>query len=222
VEVDVRILAATHEDLPAMAAAGRFRADLLDRLSFEVLCVPPLRERAGDILLLARHFAVRMARELGRQESPDFSAEAIAALEGYSWPGNVRELKNVVERALYRSDGPVITQIVFDPFAASTGRAPAAVPGRCTVSDPAAEAGSVAAAIPLKAAVLDLELRLLKSALERSRYNQRKAAALLGLTYDQFRGLYRRCRQPAQGEPRPDPPQALPPSGRKMLRRKNR
>lgn len=195
VEVDVRILAATHEDLPEMAASGRFRPDLLDRLSFEVLSVPSLRERTGDILLLARHFAVRMARELGRDEAPDFSAEAAAALEGHAWPGNVRELKNVVERAVYRSDSPVVTEIVFDPFASSAGPTPAALPGRRTAYAHAADGGPDLPAAPMKKAVLDLKLRMLKSALERSRYNQRKAAILLGLSYDEFRGLYRRCRK---------------------------
>jgi psp operon transcriptional activator len=192
VEVDVRILAATHENLPEMAASGRFRPDLLDRLSFEVLSVPPLRERTGDIMLLARHFAVRMARELEREEVPDFSAEAAAALEDYPWPGNVRELKNVVERAVYRSDGPFILEIVFDPFGSSAGHKPAVAPGQGIAFAQDADAGSDLLAAPIKKAVQDLKLRMLKSALERSRYNQRKAAALLGLTYDQFRGLYRR------------------------------
>lgn len=192
VEVDVRILAATHENLPEMAASGRFRPDLLDRLSFEVLSVPALRERTGDIMFLARYFASRMARELGRDEVPEFSAEAVAAVEGHPWPGNVRELKNVVERAVYRSERPVITEIVFDPFAASAGLKPAALPGRRIAGAQTADAGSDLPAAPMKKAVLDLKLRMLKSALERSRYNQRKAAALLGLTYDQFRGLYRR------------------------------
>lgn len=195
VEVDVRILAATHENLPEMAASGRFRPDLLDRLSFEVLSVPPLRERTGDIMLLARHFAARMARELGRGEVPDFCAKAVAAVENYPWPGNVRELKNVVERAVYRSDGPVITEVVFDPFACSAGPQPAAVPGRRIAYAPAADAGLDLPAAPMKKVVLDLKLRMLKSALERSRYNQRKAATILGLTYDQFRGLYRRYKK---------------------------
>jgi psp operon transcriptional activator len=101
--VDVRILAATHENLPELAAGGRFRPDLLDRLSFEVLIVPPLRERTGDIMLLARHFAAQMALELEREEISEFSTAACAALGAYPWPGNVRELKNVVERAVYRS-----------------------------------------------------------------------------------------------------------------------
>jgi psp operon transcriptional activator len=192
VEVDVRILAATHENLPQMAARGRFRQDLLDRLSFEVLLVPPLRERTGDILLLARHFAVRMARELEREEVPDFTPDAAAALEGYPWPGNVRELKNVVERAVYRSDGPLISEIVFDPFASSAGSGPAVPPGQGIVFAPEADAGANLLAAPMKKAVQDLKLRMVQSALERARYNQRKAAAHLGLTYDQFRGLYRR------------------------------
>ena len=188
VEVDVRILAATNANLAEMAAAGRFRPDLLDRLSFEVLVVPPLRERSGDILLLARHFAARMARELERTQIPEFSAEACSLLESHSWPGNVRELKNVVERAVYRSDSAVVHEIVFDPFAdAATGksRPPDLSPG----------AGPSPKAASMPAAVRDLKLRMLTSALERSRFNQRKAAAMLGLTYDQFRGLYRRFKK---------------------------
>jgi len=116
IEVDVRIVAATNADLPALAADGKFKQDLLDRLSFEVLTLPPLRERKGDILLLADHFAARMAYELGRKDIPDFSDKAICALENYPWPGNVRELKNVVERAVYRSDSSTITDIRFNPF----------------------------------------------------------------------------------------------------------
>ncbi len=196
VAVDVRILAATHANLPEMAAVGRFRPDLLDRLSFEVLTVPPLRERTGDILLLARHFAVSMAREIERAEMPDFSAGALDVLEGYRWPGNVRELKNVVERAVYRSDSPLITEIVLDPFAGVLKKVETPVrPGLSRVSAQVPETGSDPLAVPMKKAVLDLKMRMLTYALERSRYNQRKAAVLLGLSYDQFRGLYRRCHE---------------------------
>ena len=116
VEVDVRIVAATHADLPGMAAGGRFRPDLLDRLSFEVLRLPPLRERGGDIMLLARHFAFDMSRELGRADTPSSAASAVTALEAHPWPGNVRELKNVVERAVCRGEGAEVGEIVFDPF----------------------------------------------------------------------------------------------------------
>ena len=116
IDVDVRIVAATNADLWELVRREQFKADLLDRLSFEVLVVPPLRARRGDVLLLARHFATRMARELDRAESPVISDAAAEALERHAWPGNVRELKNVVERAVYRSDAAVISEIEFDPF----------------------------------------------------------------------------------------------------------
>ena len=109
IRADARIIGATNADLPAITAEGQFKNDLLDRLSFEVLFLPPLRERKGDILLLANHFAARMAFELGREEVPEFSEEATETLEGYTWPGNVRELKNVVERAVYRGDSALIS-----------------------------------------------------------------------------------------------------------------
>src|SRR3954453_10482373 len=102
VTVDVRIVAATNEDLPRLAEQQRFRADLLDRLSFEVVTLPPLRHRSSDIPILADHFARRMGLELGWASWPGFSPAALNRLLGYSWPGNVRELRNVVERAVYR------------------------------------------------------------------------------------------------------------------------
>ncbi len=197
VRVDVRIVAATHADLPAMAADGTFRRDLLDRLSFEVLRLPPLRERAGDVALLAAHFARAMAAELGRAETPRFSAEALAALEDYPFPGNVRELKNVVERAVYRAAGPVIRELVFDPFGRE-GTAPGA--GGQAVTAPSAPPGPEGGgeedlfALPLPAAVLELKRRMLARALAACRWNQRRAAARLGLSYDSFRSLYRRLR----------------------------
>src|SRR3546814_5422714 len=96
--VDVRIVAATNEDLPAAADAGRFRPDLLDRLSFEVITLPPLRAREGDVAVLADHFGRRMAAEIGWPQWPGFSAACMAELEAHAWPGNVRELRNVVAR----------------------------------------------------------------------------------------------------------------------------
>src|SRR5690606_17331547 len=97
---------------------GTFMSDLLDRLSFEVLFVPPLRKRIDDIGLLANHFAARMAFEMAWSRLPQITEDAMDKLERYDWPGNVRELKNVIERAVYRSDDTLITaeEIVFDPF----------------------------------------------------------------------------------------------------------
>ena len=114
---DVRLIAATNEDLPALADRGEFRYDLLDRLAFDVLTLPPLRDREGDILLLAEHFAVVMAVELDREYFPGFADEAKEKLLEYYWPGNVRELKNVVERCVYRHDEDTLVKaIIFDPF----------------------------------------------------------------------------------------------------------
>jgi psp operon transcriptional activator len=191
VEVDVRIISATNADLSALAEEGRFKQDLLDRLSFEVLRLPTLRERKEDILLLANYFAARMAFELGLEGIPQFSDKAIAALESYSWPGNVRELKNVVERAVYRSDSCLIIDVVFDPF-----HSPQAV--HRNLKREYTTAGTEESSIeeimhmPLKKAVRELEIILLRKALKESNYNQRKAARFLGLSYHQFRGLYRK------------------------------
>ena len=189
-EVDVRIVAATNADLIALVTQGRFKQDLLDRLSFEVLVVPPLRERKGDIQLLAKHFANRMSMELGREEIPRFSAEALAALEGYPWPGNVRELKNVVERAVYRSKSQVIGEIVFSPFDRKSAV------GRLTerTAEHPEEKTSIDDLMtkPFDEAVMELKVELLRRALRQAKYNQRKAAHMLGLTYHQFRGLYRK------------------------------
>jgi psp operon transcriptional activator len=193
VEVDVRIIAATNADLNKLARENRFKQDLLDRLSFEVLFLPPLRERKEDILLIASHFAGRMALELGWDEIPTFSDEALAALENHTWPGNIRELKNVVERAVYRSDAATISEIDFHPFQSPFEEIDSSIDER-----PPADADAGARRqrgkwpqASLKDAVWQLKVSMMQSALHRAKYNQKKAARILGLTYHQFRGLYR-------------------------------
>ncbi len=89
-QVDVRVVAATNADLPALAKEGKFRPDLLDRLSFDVVHLPPLRQRPEDIAELAEHFAIQMSSELGWEYFPGFSAGAMETLEGHAWPGNVQ------------------------------------------------------------------------------------------------------------------------------------
>ena len=196
IQVDVRIVGATNADLAALAATGQFKRDLLDRLSFEVLFLPPLRERQEDILLLANHFAARMAFELGRTEVPSFSDEALAALERYSWPGNVRELKNVVERAVYRAESALVTDVVFDPFQSAFTNSLFIAGEQPQRQAPDMEAPIAVTRLdkPFADAVRELEIRLLRQALKEARYHQRKAAQLLGLTYHQFRALYRKYR----------------------------
>jgi psp operon transcriptional activator len=196
-EVDVRIIGATHADLPELAHQGRFKQDLLDRLAFEVLTVPPLRERTGDILLLAHHFARGMAAELGLEEKPRFSPASREELERHDWPGNVRELKNVVERAVYRSDSSIVDRFIFNPFHA----APTSQAGHRSVAESSESEGgpSGLSRLPLKEAVSRLERYRLKQALTAARYNQRKAAGKLGLSYHQFRGLYRKYQKEISG-----------------------
>jgi len=193
IEVDVRIIAATNADVKALALKNKFKQDLLDRLSFEVLIVPPLRKRDEDILLLANYFAGRMAVELGRQEMPQFSADAARSMNSHPWPGNVRELKNVVERAVYRSDSTLITQIVFDPFSSPYQPEPADLSVQSADSAPAGTSPGCEdmMAMPMKEALWELKVRMLEQALDRAKFNQKKAARMLGLTYHQFRGLYR-------------------------------
>jgi psp operon transcriptional activator len=203
VKVDVRIVAATNEHLPRLTDEGKFRADLLDRLSFEVVTLPPLRLRSGDVSLLAEHFGRRMASELEWQGWPGFSRQAMDALEAYGWPGNVRELRNVVERAVYRWDHPdqPIAAIQFDPFASpwSLG-APAGSPSVAPMPPPAAEDGEAAPAATLpspetsdfRAAVHAYERAILEQALKANRFNQRATAAALSLSYDQLRHALKR------------------------------
>ncbi|GAB1102842.1 MAG: hypothetical protein Sw2LagTSB_07220 [Shewanella algae] len=97
---DVRLICAANEDLPSMAEAGEFRADLLDRLAFDVITLPPLRCRREDILSLAEYFAVGMARQLKLELFTGFATEAVATMMDHSWPGNIRELKNAIERSV--------------------------------------------------------------------------------------------------------------------------
>lgn len=197
VTVDVRLIAATNADLPKLAAEGQFKPDLLDRLSFEVLFLPPLRQRQEDIQLLANHFAVQMAHELGRPDIPEFSDAALDALETYPWPGNIRELKNAVERAVYRADSGRITEIVFDPFNDPFAPTPvsAALTDTAPETDTAPDAPPIPAEKPFREAVGDFEVEVIKQALVATRHHQRKAADRLGLTYHQFRGLYRKHRE---------------------------
>jgi len=187
--VDVRIVAATNAHLPALVEEGRFRADLLDRLSFEVVTLPPLRARPDDIALLADHFARRMAVELSWPQWPGFTGKAMESLEHYRWPGNVRELRNVVERAVYRWEDPErsVATIEFDPFASpwiaqQSGPAPIATP---MPARPNPEGG-------FRQSVDAHERSLLVGAMETHRFNQRAVATALDLSYDQLRHALRR------------------------------
>ena len=196
--VDCRIVAATNEHLPELVEKGRFRADLLDRLSFEVITLPPLRAREGDVIVLAEHFGQRMAAELHWEFWPGWGPRASALLEEHSWPGNVRELRNVVERAVYRWHDPErpVDDIVFDPFDSpwrpnvaggvavvpTSGTAPAITHQQDAPQPPANDVTS-----DLRGTVDAYEKRLIEAAFNRCRFNQRATATALGLSYDQLR-----------------------------------
>ena len=211
IKTDVRLICATNEDLPALAELGEFRADLLDRLAFDVITLPPMRERREDILLLAEHFAINMARELGFELFSGFSEKAKRSLLDYHWPGNVRELKNVVERSVYRTNNAYVPvhEIQLDPFespyrptqrikatrlARSTTPEQPAVPAAPPASAPSQSADKFdfSQVQDFKTLSQDFEINLIKQALAASQYNQKKTAELLNLTYHQLRGYMKK------------------------------
>lgn len=207
IRVDVRIVAATNEDLPRLAAEGQFRADLLDRLSFEVITLPPLRVREGDVAVLADYFGRRMAAELGWEAWPGYAPHVQRELEDHPWPGNVRELRNVVERAVYRWDDwdEPVGHVQFDPFESPwkplgerAARHPE--PAARLATQPAPASADYDSVADLRAAVDAHERAILEHALGRHRWNQRQTAKALGLTYDQLRHCLRK-HSLTQGDP---------------------
>jgi psp operon transcriptional activator len=239
---DVRVVAATNVDLPSRAADGRFRADLLDRLAFDVITLAPLRARPEDIELLAEYFGQRIAREL-EGDFPGWSREAMAALRKHAWPGNVRELKNTAERATFRvmaaqaNGAPLgrvtLTADMLDPFAspwrpaaemaqgapqpqraAATASVEERVEVKAELTAPAANSSASSPVSPVKfeEAVQALEKQLLEAALAAEKGHQRKAADRLGLSYHQMRGLLRKYGYGRHGDLSETQPPTDPPT----------
>jgi len=217
IKTDARLVAATNEDLPLLASLGEFRADLLDRLAFDVITLPPLRERREDILLLAEHFAISMARELEFDLFSGFTDKAKHSLLGYEWPGNVRELKNVVERSVYRCNNPhlPVNDLIIDPFESpyrpskrikTHDRIVKNKETLATLEDEVSSAAitlnSVTTAetkitdhtfpLSLKDLSQHYEKVLIQKALKSCQYNQKKTADALELTYHQLRGYLKK------------------------------
>ncbi|MCH1923425.1 phage shock protein operon transcriptional activator [Shewanella sp. C32] len=213
-QTDVRLICAANEDLPALAEAGEFRADLLDRLAFDVITLPPLRYRQEDIMPLAEHFAVSMARQLHLELFPGFSRMAQQMLQDYPWPGNIRELKNAVERSVYRhgNDDEQIDHIILDPFdspyrpqsrvktkerqaAPTVAAAPVTpTPELTTEAEVMHRQAAATMSFPLdfKQECEAFEVSLIQNALAESQYNQKKTADILGLSYHQLRGILKK------------------------------
>jgi DNA-binding NtrC family response regulator len=182
IQVNVRVIAATNADLKEAMTQGKFRPDLYDRLAFEQIHLPPLAQRLEDVAILATYFLMRFRQEVAGITVREVSGDALERLAQYDYPGNVRELKNVVERAVYMAQGEVLTAADIDGALPPDAGAPRD-PAMSFEDDPK---------LPLPERVEAFEAWLCKDALERTRYKQKEAAALLGLTYDQFRQRYRK------------------------------
>jgi len=209
-QVDVHLITATAIDLPMAVDRGEFRADLIDRLAFDVITLPPLRTRREDIAPLAEHFSRKIVAELGAEAFPGFTAEVMTKLEAEPWPGNIRELKTIVERNVaqaYLRDETLsqpISTLNLDPFdspyrlrgidqkksapqdhAQSLPLEPQ--PNRIAHNDDQPEAIT-----GFSDRVMVFERRLIDEAMSLHEGHQGKAANYLGLTYHSFRGLLRK------------------------------
>jgi DNA-binding NtrC family response regulator len=175
--LDVRVIAASNRDLKTEGEAGRFRSDLFYRLSVIQIDIPPLRERGDDVRVLAEHYISNFKSRL-RRSVDSITPEALAAFRGYDWPGNVRELRNVIERAMILEDGDEITTKYLPRGLAGGSRA--GIESR----------GGKPDHIPLPpngVSLEEVEMSLVRQALERSGGNQTKAAELLDISRDQLR-----------------------------------
>ena len=204
-QVDVHLITATGIDLPAAVRRSEFRADLIDRLAFDVITLPPLRARREDIALLAEHFGRKISADLGADAFPGFTAEAMVTMETRDWNGNVRELKTVVERNVARAflldetlTNP-ISDLNFDPFESpyrlnDTEVSPSAPAKIAIIDENIAQTEEMPAGLStsFNERVLVFERRLIDEALRLHDGHQGKAAAHLELTYHSFRGLLRK------------------------------
>ncbi|MFW6125412.1 MAG: sigma-54 interaction domain-containing protein, partial [Pirellulales bacterium] len=177
IHTDVRVLAATNQDLVEMVRRKRFREDLYFRLNVVTIELPPLRDRGDDVLLLARHFLEQFCRQAGRP-APRFSREARTRLLAHPWPGNVRELRNLMERLAYLSTSEEIDaeELAF-----------ILAPGQ-----PSSGVGAIGPDRPLAEATVEFQSRYIDEAIRRAEGNISRAAKELGLHRS---NLYRKMRQ---------------------------
>lgn len=170
VRCDIRVVAATNRNLEQEVAAGRFREDLYYRLNVVHVHLPPLRERIGDIEVLARAFLQTYAERIGRDDLVGLSDDALGAIKAHDWPGNIRALENAIEHAVLLSEGPMIQ---FEDLPAKVRESSRRV---AKSSRPLPESG-----IDLRSAVESYENNLIRQALDRASGNKNRAAQLLGL-----------------------------------------
>ncbi len=173
VPIDVRLISATHRDLAAEVASSRFRQDLFYRINVIELHLPPLRERTGDIPLLAEHFLTRIAHQNG-MAAPHLTGAAHAALARYAFPGNVRELENVLERALALADGDTLE--TRDLYLPETPPHEAPAPAGLEQPEP------MAAEVSLEDSLGEIQRQAILRALEENHWNRTAAAKKLGMS----------------------------------------
>ena len=179
VEADLRIIAATNKDLSKLVAEGHFREDLFYRINVIPIRLPALRERTEDIPLLAEHFVLRFAEQMGKPVT-GISGAAIAALKAYSWPGNIRELENAIERAVALETTPsILVESLPDAVRGSVASRPAA--------PPASEGAFPESGIDLEQHVQHIEREYIAEALRRAGGVKVKAAEMLGMSFRSFR-----------------------------------
>lgn len=193
-QVDVRVVAATNADLRDMSQRDAFRPDLLDRLSFDVVHLPSLKQRPEDIPELTEHFATKLCAELGWDFFPGFTDDAKQSLQHHDWPGNVRELKNVVERSIYRWQNPdqAVDTVVIDPFTSPHRSITANTSQHASKKPETAHEPDKKHRYDFRARIEFLERNFIKQALAAHDSNQRQTAEALQLSYDQLRGLVRK------------------------------
>jgi two-component system nitrogen regulation response regulator GlnG len=188
IQTDVRLLAATHRDLAAWSAEGKFRPDLYYRLNVFGIHLPPLRERGEDLPALVHHYLRRFSRELGR-EVHEIAPEALERLRRYSWPGNVRELQSALKQALLRASGTILLPAFLPKHLGGTGDiAPAIAPREVPGLDSFIRGRLGPAACDLYAEThRQVDRLLLPRVLEYTRGSQHKAASLLGIARQTLR-----------------------------------
>ena len=186
-KANVRFIAATNLSPEELYEGNVIRKDLLDRLSFATVMMPPLRNRIDDIPLLVEHFSDKFTKEMNWDVSPVFSEDALEELSDYAWPGNIRELKNIVERSLYASEGDEVDSITWSPFSnLRHHQEPEKVPGM-ELSKPESSFP-----ISIKSYLNEEEKQLMLSAYKEAKGHHKTASELLDLTYHQWRALIKK------------------------------
>lgn len=185
-DTDIRVIAATNIEAQQLYAEELVRKDLLDRLSFAVLQMPPLRQRREDIPLLMDHFCSQFVEEMHWSRKPNFSPEVMGEVMEYHWPGNIRQLKNTIERSLFYAKGEDVTSIVWSPFKYADHK--------ITAETAPEMEKSVLPNFPmdLKKEQNEHEMKLMQQAFEQAHGNHKEASACLSLSYHQWRAMLKK------------------------------